>query len=192
MGVNCNVFFPTDVRSNDLAMVAGVLAGLPHHIEDIGRPGDPCIVVRVDGAREEVTVSPGMVDIVLTTPENKTFLDGEKHHTTYFHYSSRHNGKIWNAIHPTANPFWCAVSLGLVRWFGGILVYNDCKEAKGKNIVRAKRSCPVDRAGLPDRGKPWGEYQTALNKLKSITAAELRRADRMAAYKLAEYATAKV
>ena len=186
MGVNCNVYLPTDVGLDHVAQLAGILAGLKAEQEDIGQHGRPCIVTRVAGARTNAKNGiDGMSDIVLTASDGETLVDGEDAHTAYFHYCSRRNGKVYNMLSPTSNVFWCAVSRGLVRWFGGIVVYNDCGYEKGKNVFRAKRGCPVDARGLiPDDGQPWNDYQTALFKVKPLTMRDIRTANTVAGYKL--------
>jgi hypothetical protein len=170
MSVNCNISIPVDVDEGQVSEVVGVLAGLNARIESLIHGNGTH--VEVDGVEVRATSVPGMAEIVL----RGKMADGESAHSVNFHYCSRsRRGKIVNFLHPPTTPFWCAVGKRLVDFFGGEIVYDDCREEKGKNVYRAKRSCPVDRQGLiPDDGKPWRKYQLAVVALRAVSGRDLK------------------
>lgn len=179
MGSNCNVWLPTDVTGNRVAEVVGILAGLPSKKYVSSRDAWWAEVV---GAEEKPTSVSTMSDIVLHARGEGTLVDGESGHFAHLHYCSRRDGRIYNCFAPKSTPFWCAVAVGLAKWFGGTVEFNDCGGGR-KNVRTFKRSCPVDKHGLiPDDGEPWNKYHGELLALKAVTEKEIRAVAKLSAY----------
>ncbi len=158
---------PVDVRIADVAKVIGILAGLPADKEPLGGGSYCC---RVHG----VEVKPSGMAEVATITINGDLVDGEKQHYSTWHWEPEDEGRL---LYPKANPFWIAVGLKLVDFFGGTIVYTDTDGRKPNHRAKKPR-----QSNNPQDGKPWQDFQDAILAVKPLTKAELRAADKLSAY----------
>jgi len=181
MGVDTNIYLPIDVDIEDIGRVMSILMG---NKPKLGKGYDNSFSCCVGGFKFEHTNTPHMT-MILFTPEGGKFIDGQDTHYCHFFYCNREEqtGEITNCLYPRSNPFWCALGKRLVQFFGGKVQFNDCGSAKGKNVYRSKRHCPVDRRGLtPHDGKKWNEYQKAMSELKPLTKENLDEVRKLTGY----------
>lgn len=180
MGVDSNIYLPSDIGDRHLADAMGIFAGLPKKLVQYNNH----MACEVEGAQTKPTFTPSMGQIILRAPLGQVLVDGEDSHEVNFHWGSRFKKQIWILISPRSTPFWIAVGRRLVDWFGGYLVFSDCAEDSGSNLYKGKRSHPVDENGfLPHGDDAWIEYHTAASKLTQVTEQELRAAWKMASYR---------
>lgn len=177
MSSRCHIHLPVDVRAHEAGEVIGILAGLKSHkkffesgkgwyaeVRGVSEHGNPTNI--------------GFGEIMF----GGDMVDGENAHSVYFHYSTRLYGGVYNMVSCASTPFWCAVGLRMVQFFGGVCVYNDCDDTKKAGCF--KRRCPQDRNGfIPEIGNKWFEYQQALLDMKPLSKTEIEDARAFAAYK---------
>jgi hypothetical protein len=181
MGVNTVVYLPTDVSARGAQDVIGILAGLD--VKARKSDHSDTRFADVDGVEAKATSVESMTDIVIRAGKGHKLVDGDEVHSCSFHYGTRFRGKIWNMMYPKSTPFWIALSKKLIKFFGGIIVFRDSDYYRGKNIMTAKRSCPVDRYGfIPDDGAPFQRLQDAIMKVKPLTKGDLAAAWKLSAY----------
>lgn len=180
MGVNTKIRLPHDVQVGDVARVAGILAGLPYEMYDYIEYGKvKCRWVKVPLA--SVTTcngTPTMCNVVLNAPT----IDGEDSHHSYYHFEdtdvrSSREGRLFS---PSSTPFWIAVGVGLAKFFGGTVDFNDCDE------VRTNVSFPKPRRkNNPQDGKEWTKYQREMFAVRPLELRDLRRYQKKAGYAVA-------
>lgn len=195
MGVDCYINLPMDVDIDDIAHVMSILVGNKPILEPINGSQNGGIACHVKGYQFASTHTPHMTMINLELVGGGLMVDGTDHHYCHFFYCSRNEetGKIVNCLYPRSNPFWCALGKKLVQFFGGSVQFNDCDSAKGKNVYRSKRHCPVDKHGLtPHDGKEWNEYQKAMSEIKPLTIKDLEEVRHLTGYPDAGFAKNKV
>jgi hypothetical protein len=167
-----------DVDAQDAVDVVGILAGLKPS-KDPFKDGEGWATAVTGAKANPSTFDIGFGELNI----NGKLVDGDDRHSCYFHHCARFKGKLYNTVSCTATPFWCAICKGLVKFFGGFVMYNDCGDEKGKNIYRSKRHCPVDRHGfIPTNGKLWYEYQEALLAMPKLSPEEIKAMMKVSAY----------
>jgi hypothetical protein len=169
MGVDTLIRLPEDARLRDVGDVLGALAGLP--VSKMELTGDAWYV-RVKGVsiRGYDTI-PELAAISL----HGAMVDGQEEHFVSWHWEPEEGGRL---LMPRATAFWIAIGRGLVRFFGGEIVYNDCtgNEADFKCKKPRKRNNPQD-------GDEWQGFQEEKFEVKPITKKKLDQAEELAAYK---------
>jgi hypothetical protein len=185
MGVDAHIYLPADVRVRDVAEVMGVLAGLPfskrHHsnskswgVEVKGAEAIPCAHV------------PTMCTINLTSPKGKRFVDGEEVHFCYYHFepSGMKPGQSARLLTIRSTPFWLAIGVELVKFFGGRIDFND-SDTKSTDF---RRSYPKIPNNIED-GRKWQAFQEKIFNTKPITRKDMQRMRHHAAYPEAGFET---
>lgn len=172
MGVNVEVYLPSDVRVQDVADVMGILAGINPEKKTLREFDDHAWYVEVNGAEAKGNVNiPSMAEIIL----QGDLVDGEAYHTTSYHFECRKAGK--RLVYPKSTPFWVAISKKLCKFFGGSVKYNDC-DSGGVNA-----SWPKPRKkNNPEDGKAWIDFEKAKFALKPVTVREIRASVKQSAY----------
>ncbi len=169
MGVDTNIRLPEDVRVRDVAEAIGILAGLKPRWAD----GDENKWVEVPGAKVEGYKDiPSCANIML----KGKMADGMDEHHVMFHYEpdAPHGGRL---LSPRSTPFWIAVGLGLAKFFGGSVCFNDCDGKVNKRFKKPRR------ANNPSDGGPWHKFQHEMMAIKPLTAADPEAVRKFAAYK---------
>ena len=170
MGVDVRIYLPDGVRIGEVAVVAGIAAGLKPtkakfsdgwYVEVLGATASPAHIV-------------GMAEIVIVGD----LVDGEKEHRIFYHYEPYGGGRLLMA---RSTAFWIVVGKKLVAFFGGCVDFNDCDDEDRNYQVDPKYP-----DGLPVDGKDWKKFQERMLAVKAITQKELEAADKVAAYKMAE------
>jgi hypothetical protein len=149
MGVDTEIRLPPNVRLRDVAVVMGILAGLPKQWYNG--------YIIVDGAKPRPGCSPETPEIEL----KGKMVDGKEDHSVLFFYEGDHNGK-WRSMSPPSTPFWQAVGRGLVKFFGGELDLNDCDSKDCDYKVKPRKNIS------PCNNPEWNEFWKDVDKLKPV------------------------
>lgn len=174
MGVDCYIMLPHDARIRDVAKVMGALAGFKKEEEKFSS-GDGWHA-KVHDVEVEGIEGPALPCSAHIYLRGKT-IDGEKDHFVLFTYEAfqRYRGMI-----PRSTPFWIAMGLRLIQFFGGAMVYNDCEwDHDGPPDVVCQ--CPRPTNFVEDN-EPWCEFQQAILDVEPITKLEIVQAAKHAAY----------
>jgi hypothetical protein len=180
MGVDTCIYLEGDVKVQDVAEVIGIFAGLkPYRYDHDDAWGNKdCWWTKVDG----VEVKAGIVscaEIIITAPEGETLVDGEESHWVLYHFEPSDKESYMRLVMPRSTPFWIAVGKKLVKFFGGKMDYNDCDEKRVDYRAKKPR-----RVNCPQDGKEWEDFQTEMLNLKPVTVADLKAAQKYAAYEV--------
>lgn len=173
MGVDINCYLPDSVSIEDAATALARLAGLP--IE-----------------RHEMTTGwyatvPGVATVGLpglpSCAEIRFERDGEQRHVLW-HWDANLQGH--RLLAPRSTAFWIAVCRGLIDFFGGMMIYNDCNDhtdpATGATRFDYEQPDRGWEANHPSTGEPWQRLQERLLALPPLTPEEIRQWDTQAAY----------
>ena len=185
MGVNVDCKLPADVQVRDAADVMGILAGLPMETKFVdGKKFGTTYsqhnsYERMPGVEIKPTSIPAMVDISLTGD----MVDGEKQHFYYWHFEGQGGTRSFG---PKSTAFWIAVCIGLVDFFGGELVYNDCSGSIC-DYRKASRHSNDNEGGRFDMGDDLYEsMQDRKHNLKPLTLDDLKAVHKYASYQTPE------
>jgi hypothetical protein len=176
MGVDARINLEGGVQVRDVATVLGLAAGLK--AEEVPyRNGEgtykKVIGVKVNGST--VPDLPEMATIHLSVPEESgTLVDGERVHFCFYHFENPDGSK---SLGVKSTPFWLAVGLKLITFFGGKMLTNDC-EAKPK-IFRRPKPRPNN---APEDGRPYIKFQKDLFAVTPITKADMDAMRKFAGY----------
>jgi hypothetical protein len=84
-------------------------------------------------------------------------------------------------VYLSSSPVRIALLTRLAQWFGGTVESNDSRNNTSKTY---KRRAPANKYGVdPEDGKAWNAYQAAVVAIKPLTRAEVKRFNKVAAYK---------
>ena len=184
MGVNVRCTLPADVKVRDASEVMGILAGLPIEEKYIDGRGGGWYHVTVPGVEVNSTSSITMVDIFL----KGNLIDGEPNHYYYWHFEG-HNGT--RSFGPKSTAFWIAVCKGLVDFFGGELIYNDCSSSLC-DYRKASRYSNDTEGFMYDHGDDlYHSMNERKRNLKPLTLDDLKEVHQYAAYQTPEIFEAK-
>ena len=177
MGVDTYIYLPKDVRVHEVAEVMGILAGLKP--KWAGANGS--IWAEVKGASVKgIEIIPGAANIYLEADKGKKFIDGEREHFCMYHYEVGGHYSNYVLLSPRSTALWIAIGIGLCKFFGGGIDYNDC-DAGGIN-----RRFPRKRKNnSPDDGKAWDLFQKEIMSIKPLSDKDLEKAEELASYKKA-------
>jgi hypothetical protein len=170
MGVNANILLPENVRVRDVACVIGVAAGL----KSVRSLIDGGFYLCVPGAKVTSTSVVSMAQIMLVSDDGTTLIDGEEVHFCFYHFET--DEQTGRAINPTSTPFWLAIGIKLVDFFGGHLIAQDCEES----AYNYKRPPVYEK--MPDDGQPYFDFQMAMEAVVPITQKDLDEVRSFAAY----------
>jgi len=182
MGINVKCTLPANVQVRDASEVMGILAGLPikdnyvkgrYGQEDWSYPTVPGVEVKGN------VNSPTMADVFI----KGDLIDGEKSHFWYWHFEG-HSGT--RAFDPKSTAFWIAVCKGLVDFFGGELIYNDCSDS----ICDYRKASRYSNDSEGFRFDSGDDLYNSMNKrkhnLKPLTLDDLKAVHHLAAYQTPE------
>jgi len=186
MGVNVDCKLPADVQVRDAADVMGILAGLPMETKFVDRKTFGKVYSQANSYERMpgVTVkglvdSPTMADITLTGD----MIDGEQTHFYYWHFEGPGGTRSFG---PKSTAFWIAMCKGLVDFFGGELVYNDCSDSLC-DYKKAPRYSNDNEGGRFDSGDDlYDSMQERKHNLKPLTLDDLKAVHKYAAYQTPE------
>ena len=175
MGVNCCVTLNPKADWKTVRDVACKLLGAPMHKEPIGRDGSYAAwLTEPSGAKryEPCTDQPAYIYLLLHGDEKNPVMQAiaESDGTPYQFWYGIEN----RFLYPRATAAKIALCVGLVKFFGGSITYND---AEGK-----KRTFKPPRYIGAEDGKPWRQYQDAQLALKPLTQKDIDRCRKYAAY----------
>lgn len=180
MGVNVQCTLPADVKVKDASEVMGILAGLPIKEEYIdGRNGNGWYHVTVPGVEVNSTSSITMADIFL----KGNLIDGEPNHYYYWHFEG-HNGT--RSFGPKSTAFWIAVCKGLVDFFGGELIYNDCSSSVCDYSRISRYSNSTDGFRFDHGDDLYQAMNERKRAIKPLTLEDLQEVHHLAAYQTPE------
>jgi hypothetical protein len=134
MSINTHILLPVQARIEDVVQVMGILSGLPARLEPLyGNHGTHVVV---EGAMLAPSAGQfGCGNICLKAQSDSALIDGYQDHSCFV-VAVAHNGAmagyntkcgIW--ISTGVSPFWETVAVGLVRFFGGEVDFNDCDQS---------------------------------------------------------------
>jgi len=186
MGVNVKCTLPADVQVRDAAEVMGILAGLPMETKFVDREtfgkaySQTNSYERMPGVAVKGLVnSPTMADIILTGD----MIDGEQIHFYYWHFEGQGGTRSFG---PKSTAFWIAICKGLVDFFGGELVYNDCSDSLC-DYKKSPRYSNDNEGGRFDSGDDlYDSMQERKHNLKPLTLDDLKAVHKYAAYQTPE------
>lgn len=176
MGVDVRIVLPCDTRVRDVATAIAILAGLEatwhvHHEDNGNETG--WVSIDKDLLSLNPTNIPEMASIVLNGKHKPVELvDGETSHSVNFHFEGGDNPlgiEGGRTMLPPKTPFWQAVGVKLVRFFGGAI---DLDDSDGVDI---NMSCPRPRrTNSPEDGHEWDKFQQELFALKPLSKTDLK------------------
>lgn len=179
MGVDTKLFLPNSVQPDDLADVAGILAGLPFSYETLKNSTSGIKHVNVYGAQAKPTSIAGMCEIVLDARQkdakkhgSTALIDGEDVHFAYFHFDTEMGMRLFST---KSTGFWIAVCKGLGNFFGGMLDYDDCD------------AVPVNETFWEKQNLHWTDeafdvFHKRLSEVEPLTVSDLIECNKLAAY----------
>lgn len=182
MGVDTVVRLPANVRVSDVADVIAIVSGKPVAKISLGSGVDSWAAevagVRVSGLPTMPQCAYIHIDGPL--PEHiQNYRDGQDGLRVLYHFETENGERL---LMRRSTAFWIAVGRRLVQFFGGTQDYQDC-DARDVNYRKPPKS---DRDNNPSDGKPWSDFQQRKLALKPLTLAELKSADKLAAYQRRE------
>ena len=182
MGVNVQCSLPANVGISDASEVIGILAGLP--VETIfvsgGKYKEDWSYDTVPGVTIKGNVtSPTMADISI----KGDLIDGEKLHYYYWHFEGSNGSRSFS---PKSTPFWIAICKGLVEFFGGELVYNDCSDSICDYRKVSRYSNDSEGFRFDDGEDLYTNMQERKRRIKPLTLDDLRAVREHASYQTPE------
>ena len=168
MGVDCRITLPPATRVRDVAMVIGALVGLPveHRKPDSKYEGFGWASVNKITYKSNSSI-PECCNIEWTD------LDGEPRNVLY-HFEFGDDG--CRGMLPRSTPFWLAIGMKLVDFFGGELDKND------SDSVDCDYQKPVRNDISASDGKEWEKFQKRLLAVKPLTRADIDAEKKHASY----------
>lgn len=168
MGVDVRIVLPCDVRIQDVAIAIAIFAGLDKTWNAHKESG--WVVVDKSSLSIKSSDIVGLANIVLDK-KPLTLVDGETTHSVLFHFEGGDNplgvlgGKV---LLPPKTPFWQAIGVKLVSFFGGALDLDD------SDSVDINLSYPRPRrTNSPEDGHEWDKFQQELYALEPLSATDL-------------------
>lgn len=172
MGCNCDLHLPQNVRVSDVAEACGILLGIKQ--ERVKLSGGSWSVKVTGISYKVIDHIPAMVNILLSGCEI-----GDELRSFYYHYETSGEYFLMLARSTALN---IAMFKRLADFFGGVVDANDCDEEERDYQVKFKSR----KVNSPEDGKEWEEFQERMLKLKPLTKAEIKRCEKLAAYKEGE------
>lgn len=172
MGVNVKCYLAAGTRLRDVAMVAAALLGNKAAHSPIS--GSDSIFARVDGVLPFERTS-----MVLKLDKNNPAAaaiiksDGNPYHLSY-HYEAGPLGET--LLIPACTAAKIALCVGLVKFFGGKVLYNDC--AAKSPTLRCKPRPDIHAEDNPD----WDHLQRRILAVKPLTAADVAKYEKYSGY----------
>ena len=178
MGVNVKCYLAAGTRLRDVAMVAAALLGNKAAHSPIS--GSDSIFARVDGVLPfERTSSVEMVYMVLKLDMNNPAAaaiiksDGNPYNLSY-HYEAGPLGEP--LLMPACTAAKIALCVGLVKFFGGKIDFNDCDN---RQVDRRYKPRPDIHA---TDGEEWDHLQRRIIAVKPLTAADVAKYEKYSGY----------
>jgi hypothetical protein len=182
MGVDCKIYLPYNVRLSEVAKVIGILAGQKivekedkaHNfkyfevegvsIEPCGKGLETCANIFVEG---------------LTGAAATARNDNGDNAFVMFHFEpSNPTPETARLLMPRATAFWIAIGIGLVKFFGGEIDFNDCDSKETDFQVKVKsnlENCPED-------GPSWAGLQNRIREITPLTKKDFVEAEKHSSY----------
>lgn len=183
MGVDCYIQLPGNVRVRDVGDVIGILSGVPAVKRSLGSLAeDGAYSAHVEGVNVEPAQVVGLATITVTAPLSKAAQEArgvDEQPYCLYHFEPSECERL---IMPRSTGYWLAIGYGLIQFFGGTLICQDCDE-KLKQYHFATR---FDDENCPEDGREWQRFQDRKLALKPLKAKDFLRMEKYAAYKLQE------
>jgi hypothetical protein len=181
MGVDAYIYLPKDVRVHDVAKVAGILAGIKpewEHSDSMHSFNDAKWAEVHKADAKGIECLPSCADIRFEAKKGELLVDGEFSHFCMFHYEISGRYSNYVLLSPRSTAFWIGIGIGLCKFFGGAMDFNDC-DSGGIN-----RRFPRQRKNnSPEDGKSWNDFQKAIMNVKALSKKDLEKAEKLASYK---------
>jgi len=168
MGANAIIYLPHNARVTDVANVIGLLSGLPL----TRRSDNGWTYVTVPGVDVNATTILGLAEIII----KGNLIDGQTMHHVFFHYEDTTHAEYSKILMPSSTPYWLAVGKGLIEFFGGKLVFNDCLSEEG--IVSPKPRPHYDQ----ENNDQYEAFKKELFGVRALTTFDLLQMRQYAAY----------
>jgi hypothetical protein len=172
MGVDCCIYVPSDARLDDIVKVMAIAAGAPHQRVNLS---GGAWYVKTEGAR----VESGNNFLALCPHihfDMKT-IDGVDRHFVMFHAEASGQHGAYRLLMPRSTPFWIAMGLKLITFFGGKMDAND----SDSNRIDFRRKKPR-KWNDPEDGIPWHKLQEDMEKVKPISIKDMVAVRHLAGY----------
>lgn len=173
MSTDTEIRLAPAARLGDVANVIGILLGCEKRLEPLGGDSFSC---RVDGIKfSKIDSLPECVSIHITpkTGVPRTIL-------YHFEYGGVSKGgyytKIWRGMMPSSTAVNIALGVGLVKFFGGEVDFNDCDDT---DIDFKSPECKDIRA---NDGVPWDTLQRRMFAIEPLSELEIKKYSKVAAY----------
>jgi len=174
MGLDAYIYLPKDARIRDVAKVMGLLMGLPPVWDGVS----DARWITVDGTSAEgIKEIPECANIYVEAPKGEKLIDGKRIHFCMFHYELSGKYSNYSLLMPRSTAFWIAVGIGLCKFFGGAIDYNDCDEGGINRRFKRPR-----KNNAPEDGKPWDDFQKELETVKPLTKKDIEKAVKFSGY----------
>lgn len=170
MGCDTHITLPSETRVVDVAKVMGALAGYEKTTEPL--KGSDAIFCRVAG--QEVSPCNCVVEMCTINLTEPT-IDGEEGHSAFYHFEGIRTGERLVSVRST--PFWIAMGLKLIKFFGGSIDFNDC-QGEGPDRTYDK---PRPSNYIVD-DEEWSSFQQEILDIEPITKQDIVDAADHAAY----------
>jgi hypothetical protein len=170
MGVDCKITLPPATRARDVVKVLGILAGTKPYRYDLGNTS---WAAGVEGANLFTSGVDGLVRLRWDAPEGQP--SEALYHFEWGPYG-RNDLRGCRGLMPRSTPWWCAVAVRLVDFFGGEVDFNDCDDSDCDYSVPWREDCSAED------GEEWRAFQQRLMDLQPLTPEEIDAARAVAAY----------
>lgn len=145
MGVDCKIMLPHNVALRDVADVIGILSGVPKEkltLNSRSHPGAryvaiPNVVLESCGDHLPQCANIIVEESKLSDAARRARGDNGNPFVIYHFEPSGFDGRL---LLPRSTAYWIAVGRGLVRFFGGKLVYSDCDGRVNYSIPAKSRN----------------------------------------------------
>ena len=173
MGVDTKIILPHDVRVRDVAQVVGILSGIKPEWE-----------FSSDKTAKWVKVKGVIIEGIPIMPECcRIFTIGDTirqkndsiHVLYHFESGDEIDGRL---LMPRSTPFWIAVGLRLIQFFGGSIDFNDCDSIDIDKTFKKPR-----KKNNPSTGKEWDDFQEEKFGLEPLTQKEIDGCKEFTSYK---------
>jgi len=166
MSISTNIYLLEDVRLKDVMTAIAFLAGAEKEKAPLHNHSTPnhwyAVTKNKNFVRFVNTSNPEYVQLVL---EGK-MIDGESHQGHYFFECSQ-GGRLLSG---GSNPFWHAVGIRLVQFFGGYIDLDDCDSTHCDYARETPR-----RVNNPESDEEWQKFQEELYELSPIIESDLKK-----------------
>ena len=169
MGVDCKISLPQEARVSNVAEVIGILLGKKVTLNTPANSSQKYTSADVEGVK--VTSAVGVVSCANIDIENTD--QGSRHFLYHFEWTrgtsedGEHNMGHGRGLMPKSTARNIAMGIGLVKFFGGQVDFNDCDD------IDCNFKRPKQRDITACNRKAWENFQKRIARLKPLTYDEI-------------------